>query len=173
MGMEGFAASPMDDRLQFDIPGAVAAAGDFSPGTWRIRASKQSRRKAGMWHVWDGRNDVVAAVYNKTDAQLLASSKALLLACVGVLKILRPLALEGRLTRAEMARIHDAVEVVRRVHLISPEVVPTSLQENAKDIDLDPAFRTWCAQQYHAATAQGQYPASRSELRERYLRGER
>jgi len=169
-----FAASPMDGRLPFALPRVTAPTSDLSPGAWRLRPAP--RRKAGMWQVRDGRNDVVADVYDKADAQLIVSSKALLLASVKLLNILSQLALEGRLTREDAAQVRYAIEVVQRAHLTASEVAPPacpSVAPDAKDIDLDPAFRTWCAQQYHAATAQGLHPASRPELRERYLRGER
>lgn len=168
MGMateSSFAASPTGDRLPFAAP-FIAATSSLSLGTWRLRESQQLRRKAGMWRVWDGRNDVVADVYSEADARLIASSKGLLLACVKLLNILRPLAIEGRLTRDAVLTFIDAAEVVRRPHLTNAKYVVE------KDIDLDPAFRTWCAQQYRVATAQGLPPPSRSELRERYLGGE-
>jgi len=176
-----FAASPAHDRLPFGMP-LVAAHNRFSAGAWRLRAPKQSRRKAGMWQVWDGQNDLVADVYSEADARLIVSSKALLLTCVKLLNTLRPLALEGRLTRGDVAKVHDAIEVLQREHLTASEVAPVYppadplvrvRQENAEHIDIDPAFRTWCAQQYRAATAKGLFPPPRSELRERYLRGER
>ncbi|HJR14261.1 MAG TPA: hypothetical protein VJ833_10225 [Rhodanobacteraceae bacterium] len=164
------AASPPDDRLPFAEP-FVAATSSFSAGAWRLRAAKEFRRKSGMWNVWDGRNDVVADVYSEADARLIVSSKALLLACVKLLNILRPLAIDGRLKREAVLAFIDAIEVVRRTHLMTnAQNLEKHVEEN---IDLDPAFRTWCAQQYRTATAQGQYPPSRSELRERYLRGDR
>lgn len=190
-----FAVSPTADRLRFAMPRALAATYNFSPGAWRLRP--MPRRQAGMWQVRDGRNDVVADVYDKADAQLMVSSKALLLTSVKLLNILRQLALDGRLTREEAAQVHDAIEVVRRTMKASdvtpppraptppttppstptptrpPAVVAVPTRANAKDIDLDPAFRTWCAQQYRSATAQGLPPLSWSELRERYLGGER
>lgn len=172
MAMEDFAASSAADRVSFTMPPLVASR-HLSPGVWRLRPAP--RRKAGMWQVRDGRNDVVADVYDQADAQLMVSSKTLLEISVKLMNILRRLALEGCLTRFDEAHIRDAIEMVRRAQLTASEAVGPGCSFVVLDqkVDLDPAFRTWCAQQYHVATAQGLDPASRSELRRRWLLGER
>ena len=128
-----------------------------------------------MWQVRDGRNDAVADVYDKADAQLMVSSKILLETFGELTKILHRLALEGCLTRGDAGQIREAIEMVRRAQLIAAETTGPgcSFAADAKDIDLDPAFRTWCAQRYRTATAQGLDPLSRPELRRRWLLGER
>lgn len=167
-----FAASSNAERVPFTLP-PVLTNRHLSPGVWRLRQA--SRRKAGMWQVRDGRNDAVADVYDKADAQLMVSSKTLLETFCELTKILHRLALEGCLTRGDAGQIREAIEMVRRAQLTAVETTGPgcSFAADAKDIELDPAFRTWCAQQYHLATAQGLVPLSRSELRVKYLLGER
>jgi len=175
MGMtteSSFAASPLADRASFTIPPVVASR-HLSPGVWRLRPARG--RKAGMWQVRDGRNDVVADVYDEADAQLMVSSKTQLETFVKLMNILHRLALEGCLTRFDEAQIRDAIEMVRRAQLTASEAAPPACSFVALDqkVDLDPAFRTWCAQQYRLATARELVPPSRSELRGRWLLGER
>lgn len=161
------------DRVPFTMP-TLAASRHLSPGIWRLR--RAPRRKAGMWQVRDGRNDAVADVYDQADAQLITSSKTLLETFVKLTTILHRLALEGCLTRFDEAQIRDAIDVFRRAQLTASDGAPPAclpVAPDAKNIDVDPAFRTWCAQQYRTATAQGFFPPSRSELRRRWVLGER